>query len=86
MFSHGGEFVFPYVSNMARYFDTLIIPETRPGRICATPLKMAELAETRADYNFYGANTDGVGGLRVGLRTPGVLDHTNVPMYYDYYI
>ena len=42
---------------------------------------MAELAETLADYNVYGVNADGVGGLGVWLRTPGVMDHTSVPIH-----
>ena len=84
LFLLGGEPISPCVSKMTGYLETPvptpIFTETRPGRICATPLRMAELAETREDYNFYGANTEGVGGLGVGLRTPGVLDHTTVPI------
>ena len=84
MVSHGSELTSPYVTKETRCFDmhfpTPIFPETRPGRICATALRMAELAETCADHIVYGVNAEGVGGLGVGLRTPSALDHTNVPI------
>ena len=77
MFSHGSELTCPCVTEETCFFDTPIISETRPGRICVTPLRMAELAETRAEAFVPG----GDGGLGVGLRAPGVLSHTNTPIH-----
>ena len=59
----------PYVTKDTRYFDTgyfdmsfptLISPATRPRRICATSLRMAQLAETRGDEEK--ADARGPGG------------------------
>ena len=61
---------------------TPIFPETRPGRICATPLRMAELAETRQrdhDDVQRPPAPHGAADSRPGVPTPWS-DHTNVPI------
>ena len=47
----------------------------------ASPLRMAEQAETRERHHaLFQEAPEGIGGLGVELRTLGPLDHTNVPL------
>ena len=44
LFSHGGEWISPHVTKMTQYFEAAVSP--CPGRMGATPLRMAEQAGT----------------------------------------
>ena len=77
LFYHGGESISPYVTKVTRFLDTSVSP--CPGRMGATPLRMAERAETRGRPHTAHVRLqapEGTADCRGGLPTPSS-GHTN---------